>query len=219
MDRKIKKVAIVGIVGLPAKYGGFETLVENLTEQLHREFEVTVYCQNTIKKDQLKKYNGVTLEYLPFKANGLQSIIYDITAITKSWFKFDAILILGTPGSIILPFLKLFRKTKTVINFGGLEWKRDKWNKLVLKYLKLTESIAIKHATTIIADNQYFCDYIKDNYNKESYLIEYGGDHVIKQISNHNDLAKKYPFVTSPYHISVSRAQPDNNLHLLLDVY
>ena len=213
-----KKVAIVGSVGLPANYGGFETMVNYLTLQKNKEIDFTVFCQKTPKKEQLNVFNGSKLKYLPFKANGGQSIIYDITAIVLSWFKYDTILILGTPGCIILPILNIFKNTKTIVNFGGLEWKRDKWIKPIRWYLKLTEKIAIKNASIIVADNQYFCDYIRKQYHKESVLIEYGGDHALPQDKS-SELLSKYPFLKDNYDVSVSRAQPDNNLHLVIEAY
>lgn len=215
---KKKKVAIIGSVGLPANYGGFETLVNYLTINLNSKFNLTVYCQKTKKKDRLNNFNNCELKYIPFKANGGQSIIYDIISITKSWFKFDTLLILGTPGCIILPILNIFKKTRTVINFGGLEWKRNKWNIFARLYLKVSESIAINYATIIIADNQHFCDYIKYEYNKESKLIEYGGDHTSFSKKT-TELLTKYPFLSNDYDLSISRAQPDNNLHIVLEAY
>jgi glycosyltransferase involved in cell wall biosynthesis len=193
-------------------------LVNYLTKEKNTDFDFTVYCQKTPKKDQLKQFNGSKLRYLPFKANGAQSIIYDIIAIIISWFKYDTLLILGTPGCIILPFLKPFKKTKTIVNFGGLEWERDKWGKWIRWYLKFTEKTAINYATKIVADNQHFCDYIKNAYNKESILIEYGGDHT-SQMPLDSSLILKYPFLKTDYDVSLSRAQHDNNLHILLEAY
>jgi len=215
---KKKKVAIIGSVGLPANYGGFETMVFYLTKEKNKEFDFTVFCETLPKEKRLSEFHGSVLRYLPFKANGAQSIIYDIWAIILSWFKYDAILILGTPGCIILPFLKLLKKTKTIVNFGGLEWKRDKWGSLGKWYLKLTEKIAINNAMVMVADNQHFCDYIQKEYDKNSVLIEYGGNHTSKkQISD--ELLKKYPFLKGNYDVSVSRAQVDNNLHMVLETY
>src|SRR3989339_1461609 len=128
-EKKNKKVAIIGSAGLPANYGGFETLVNYLSLKKNPNIDYTVFCQKTPKKNRLNYFNGSRLKYLPFKANGIQSIIYDITSIIISWFTYDTLLILGTSGSIILPFLRIFKKTKTIVNFGGLEWKRDKWGK------------------------------------------------------------------------------------------
>lgn len=38
-----KKLAIVGTVGIPAKYGGFETLTEYITKDLSEEYDITVF--------------------------------------------------------------------------------------------------------------------------------------------------------------------------------
>ena len=48
----MKKVAIIGTVGIPAKYGGFETLADNLVKNLSDEYQFTVYCS---KKSLLEK--------------------------------------------------------------------------------------------------------------------------------------------------------------------
>ena len=214
----MKKVAIIGTVGLPASYGGFETMANFLTLYKRNEFQFYVFCEKTHKKNQLDEYNGAKLIYLPFKANGGQSIMYDLVSICKSWFKYDALIILGTPGCFIIPFLNLFKKTKTIINFGGLEWKRDKWSYLVRKYLKLTEKIAVQNSTYVVTDNQSFCNYLQNEYNLDSELIEYGGDHV-SNLEPSNDLKREYSFLNKSYFVSVSRAQHDNNLHLLLEAF
>jgi len=215
---KKKKVAIVGSVGLPASYGGFETMVYYLTKEQHSIVDFTVFCQTIPKDERLKEFNRSKLIYIPLKANGVQSILYDIVSIILSWYRFDSILILGTGGTIILPFLKLFKNTKTIVNFGGLEWKRDKWGKFGQLFLRLTEKIAIKNATVIVADNQHFCDYIFEEYGKDSVLIEYGGNHTSKKQKSET-LLKKYPFLNKLYDVSVSRAQVDNNLHMVIDAY
>ena len=67
----MKTVAIIGTNGLPAKYGGFETLTNYLVENFDKSnYKIIVYCSKTPKKDRLDSYNGAKLVYLPFKANG-----------------------------------------------------------------------------------------------------------------------------------------------------
>ena len=212
------KVAIVGSVGLPANYGGFETMVYYLTKEQNPNIEYTVYCEAAKKRNRLSSFHNAKLVYLPFKANGVQSIPYDIVSLFLSWKRFDIIIILGTPGCFILPFLNLFGKSKTVVNFGGLEWRRDKWGKLGKAYLKWTEKIALNNCSVIVADNQFFCDYIKKTYNKKSVLIEYGGDHTTNRECS-REILDKYPYLNMEYDVSVSRAQEDNNLHLILEAY
>lgn len=210
-----KKVAIIGTNGLPANYGGFETLVDYLVQYLTSDYQFYVYCSKNNTPNQPKEYHGAKLITLPLNANGFQSIAYDLISILHSLFTADILLILGTPGAIILPLLKLFKK-KVIVNFGGLEWKRDKWPKLVRDYLKFTEKLAVKYSDVVVADNQTFIDYILNEYKVKAILIEYGGDHVLTSF-NEDKLIIKYPFVKENYIISVSRAQIDNNIHMLLE--
>lgn len=218
MPKKIR-VAIVGTNGLPAAYGGFETLVDYLTKYNNTDLiEFTVFCSKTKKSEQLTSYNNARLIYLSLSANGGQSILYDFISLLKVWFTYDRVLLLGTSGALIIPFLKLFKNTKLITNFGGLEWKRDKWKWWTRRFLKISEAVSIKFSNQVIADNQTFVDYIQKEYGKDSILIEYGGDHVENEIPS-KELIEKYQFLTTGYGISISRAQPDNQIHVLLEAY
>ena len=124
-----KKVAIIGTNGIPANYGGFETLAQSLTKYLNREVDFIVYCSSRSYKKKYDSYNGAKLIYLPFKANGGQSFFYDLVATTLAWFSADVLLILGPSAGIILFLNKIFKK-KLIVNHGGLnEWEREKFSK------------------------------------------------------------------------------------------
>ncbi len=71
----MKQVAIVGIQGVPAKYGGFETLVENIIgDNCCSEVRYTVFCSGKDYTTRMKTYKGAQLKYIPlFHANGAQS--------------------------------------------------------------------------------------------------------------------------------------------------
>jgi len=49
-------------------------------------------------------------------------------------------------------------------------------------------------------------------------VIEYGGDHIVKRTIS-DGIKEKYNFLNKPYDLSISRAQKDNKLHLLLNAY
>ncbi len=211
------KVAIVGTNGLPAKYGGYETLVNYLTI-LNTELIIDVYCTKTEKKNQINTYNGSKLIYSPFKANGFQSVFCDMHALINCWFVYDSILILGTSGALILPFLNILKRTKTIINLGGFEWKRSKLNFVSRNFVKLCDYFAITSASCIIVDNQVLKRYVERNFNKKPILIEYGGNHV-SRLKVTKEIKTKYHFLNKKYHLSISRAQEDNNLHIVLEAY
>lgn len=214
---KNKKIAVIGTVGIPAKYGGFETLVENLVENLGKEFDFTVYCSKKSYNTYPKKYKKAKLIYLPFKANGMSSIIYDVLSVLHSLFYADVILVLGVSGAFILPIVKLITKKKIITNIDGLEWKRDKWGRLTKKYLKKQEEIAVKYSHEIVVDNEGIKEYVRSSYLKNCHLISYGGDHVFsidlkKSTIDAFNLPEKFAF-------KVCRIEPENNIHLILEAF
>ena len=57
----MKQVAIVGIQGVPARYGGFETLVENIIgDNCCSEVRYTVFCSGKDYAARMKTYKGTT---------------------------------------------------------------------------------------------------------------------------------------------------------------
>ena len=213
-----KKIAVVGTVGLPAKYGGFETLTEHLVNKKGDEFDFLVYCSKAAYPEGPVTHNKATLKYLPLNANGIQSIPYDIWGILHGLRKSDSLLVLGVSGCIILPFIKLFSKKKITVNIDGLEWKRAKWGKWAKKYLKFSERLAVKYADSVVADNAVIKDHVRLSYNKIAHHIAYGGDHSKREKITENTL-KEFSFLTENYAIKVCRIEPENNVELILKAF
>jgi glycosyltransferase involved in cell wall biosynthesis len=219
MSKKLKSIAIIGTNGIPARYGGFETLAEYLTKELGERYNFFVYCSSIYSKSERRsKFNNSRLFYIPLKANGLQSIFYDVVTTFHAWFKYDILLVLGPSAGFMLPLNRIFGK-KLIVNCGGLdEWKREKFS-LLQKAMVITNfKFATKSSSFNIADNEPLKKSLKKKFNVESEVISYGGDHI--QISKITDaLISKYSFLSGQYDLSISRAQEDNNLHLVLETY
>jgi glycosyltransferase involved in cell wall biosynthesis len=221
MTQRNKNVALIGTNGIPSKYGGFETLTEYLAKYLNEDFDLSVYCSKTPKNKRLKSYLNSRLIYLPFKANGWQSVVYDAVSIIHALFYADVLVILGFSGVFAFPF-KIFFKKKIVFNIGGVEWQKVRGKKALASIEIFTkkwfERICVYFSDVIIVDNQVLFDYVKKTYKLESVLAEYGGDHAIsKPITD--ELILKYRFLAKKYDVTVSRAQEDMNIHILVDAY
>lgn len=215
------KVAIVGIVGVPANYGGFETLVENLIgEYCSPDVEYTVFCSSKVYTQRLVSYKKARLKYIPFKANDIQSIPYDIISLTRSLWGYDIILYLGVSVPV-LKILKLICKGKVITNIDGISKDRDKYSKYHKLYLSYLTRNKIMNPDAIISDNKGIQDYAKDNYGRESYLIAYGGDHVLRSIpvSLQEEILKSKGLKKGEYGISVCRIEPENNCHITLEAF
>ncbi len=214
----MKKIAIIGTVGIPSKYGGFETLTEYLTKYLGKRYDITVFCSANAYKQKPETHNNAKLIYIDLDANGVQSILYDIKSILMALHFADTILILGVSGAIILPFVKLFSRKKIIVNIDGLEWKRNKWRWYAQKFLKFSEAMAVKFSDVVISDNKVIQEYVYLQYDKKSELIAYGSDHV-KKLPLSNVLLKKYPFLKEEYAFTVCRIEPENNIDMILESF
>ena len=216
MEARVIHIAVIGTVGLPPKYGGWETLVDQLTRVLHGKFLFTVYCSARKYPQRLAQWNGARLEYVGLDANGIQSIFYDLVSMLKAARTADVMLILGVSGCVFLPLVKLIARGRLVVNIDGLEWRRAKWGRAAKWFLKLSESVAVRFADVVVADNKAIQDYIVSEYGRSAVLIEYGGDHARHSSCS---LSEKFPGIEKPYAFKVCRIEPENNLDMILEAF
>ena len=217
---KKTKVAVIGTVGIPAKYGGFETLAEHLARHMAHDFQLYVYCTKTKypKAQRQKTFLGAKLIYLPMDANGISSIFYDCFSILHALFYADVLLVLGVSGGIMLPFIRWFTRKKIIVSIDGIEWKRDKWIRPAKLYLWWAEKIAVKYSHADISDNESIQDYTAYRYKTLSNIIEYGADHTLRITPTAKDI-ETYPFMSARYAFKVCRIEPENNIHTVLAAF
>ncbi|MBB5636587.1 glycosyltransferase involved in cell wall biosynthesis [Pedobacter cryoconitis] len=211
------KVAIIGTNGLPGRYGGWDQLLNHLTINLRDKFSFIVYTSSHDAVKGLKEYNGAQLKIVPLKANGMQSVLYDIVSLIHAAFKYDVLIVLGTSGCIFLPFIRLAGK-KIILNPDGAEWKRGKWSKPIKWFLKVSESFGIKYSDVVVSDNKVIQEYIKDTYHKDAELIEYGGDNASPVLLS-SKTAGDYGITALNYAFKVCRIEPENNIDLILEAF
>jgi glycosyltransferase involved in cell wall biosynthesis len=209
-----KRVAIIGTNGLPAQYGGFETLVANIHESISEHHDLTVYCSNKTQKG-VKSIGKTRLFRIPLSANGWQSFFYDFISIFHAIFIADVLIILGLGGGLALPILS-FTGKKLIYNPGGVETDKVRGSKITGRVETMLKRFFdhgfYKLSKNIVLDNEAFFPQL-DVYSDKLILIEYGGE----DSSLEQKVDWKSPF--EEYDISVSRAQEDMNIHLVLEAY
>ena len=217
MNKK-KRVAIVGIVGVPANYGGYETMVDNMLDYTPENIEYSVYCSKKHYKNRPTTYKGANLKYYPFDANGSQALIYDALCTIHAWFHCDTILSLGGDGTYLYPLLKILGKRRIIHNYDGFETNRDKWNPLVKWIITKIQNNAAKYSDVHIADNDAIAPLLKDRYGVDSVIIEYGGDGAFI-VKDDVHLKEKYGLTPQGYYFNVARIEPENNIHVMLEAF
>ncbi|MDC3363318.1 DUF1972 domain-containing protein [Planktomarina temperata] len=207
------RVAIIGIAGIPARYGGFETFVETWMDMSACRESYLIYCEK--KYSRMKSVLGLQRRFVPFKANGAQSLVYDVYSIMHAVLieRVDVLVVLGISGSWIFPLLKLFfPKVRIIINTDGLEWKRDKWSTWQKKVLLLLEYYAVKYGDIVVVDNGALVTYVAAKYGVIPRLISYGHEHCITNFQVRREASEEY-------FLCVCRIEPENNCQTILNVF
>jgi glycosyltransferase involved in cell wall biosynthesis len=213
------KVAFLGSRGIPACYGGYETLVEELALGLVSKGnnEVIVYCRSNYFEDKPKNLKGIKLVYLPtMRIKPLESIIHSFLSSIHVLFRDVKVVFFVDPANA--PFfllLRLFGK-KVVVHTDGLGWQRLKWNAIERKYYKFVELLCKWMANVLITDNPAMQKYYKDEYNADSVYIPYGAsNHDISNTNIYNELG----IPEKKYLLLVARLEPENNPGLIIKEY
>lgn len=215
------KVAIIGSQGVPPKYGGFETLVDNIVGNCSERVEYTVFCSAPDMDTDLTEYKGARLKYVSLRAHGIMSVPYDILSMIRAMRGFDAMLVLGVSGCVFLPLVRLLSGVKIIVNIDGLEHKRDKWDTMAKRFLKFSLGSSMKWAHEIVSDNRGIQDFVRKEYGKEARLIAYGGDHALRDLESKRQMAYLDFHNLKPgcYDLSICRIEPENNCDLTLEAY
>jgi len=212
------KIAIMGIRGIPANYGGFETFAEELAPRLvERGHDVTVYGRSNNIKYEGEVYKGVRLVILPTIAHKyLDTVAHTfLCALHALKERFDAILICNSANAYCA-FIPRLIGTKVAINVDGLEWKRSKWNVLGQWFYKISEWLATFTANEIITDAREIERYYLEKFNKDSSFIPYGAP--TGKVES-KDVLDKFNLRPGEYVLYVSRLEPENNAHLVVKAF
>lgn len=213
------RIAFIGTRGVPANYGGFETFVEQLGARLAaRGHDVTVYCRKAYYDEVLESYRGMRLVHLPsVHTKHLDSISHAALASLHSiCLRADLAFYCGS-GSSPLCWIPRLRGAKVVLNPDGLEWQRAKWGRGARTYLRIAERFAARLPHCIVADSNVIRDYYRARYGRESRFVAYGADRIPR--GTHQELLEPLGVEPGKYFLFVSRMEPENNAHLVVDAF
>jgi glycosyltransferase involved in cell wall biosynthesis len=212
------RIAILGTRGIPASYGGFETFVEHLSTRLvARGHEVTVYCRAHYVSPRQLEFHGVRLKVLPtVRHKYFDTVVHAfISALHAVPRRFDAALVCNAANAPFTPILR-FSGTPVAINVDGLEHKRKKWGRLGRQYYRFAEYLSTLLPNEMVTDAQVIQDYYLARHKTPSTMIAYGSE---VERRPDRDTVRKWRVEPNRYVLYVSRLEPENNAHLVIEAF
>lgn len=215
------KIALLGTKGIPAKWGGIEKYVEEISVRLAAMgHEVTVlgskwYCRG-YRSRSYKSVRVVQLPTLHTQAtdalgNGCLASLYAI------FHKFDIVNFHGYASYFFLPFVRRMN-IKTVVTPHGVEsgWDNPKYGILGKSVLKKAFLLGIRKADAVVTVARHLKKNIETNFGIDAEVIYSGLDAV--EYRKSDIITRKYGLFGNDYVYFIGRIDPIKRVHWLTDL-
>lgn len=210
------RIAMIGTRGVPARYGGFETAVEEIGSRLAAAgHQVRVYCRGA--PERLAEYKGMQLVHLPaVRTKTLETLSHTALSVAHLLaHRTDVALVFNAANAPLLPAIRAAR-IPVATNVDGLEWRRAKWSGAGRRYYLTAERLAVRWSDALIADAQAIQEYYRERYGAPSVMIPYGAP---IQEGPDTALLKQAGYEPGGYHLVVARFEPENHVAEILAGY
>lgn len=229
-----KHIYIIGSKGIPAKYGGFETFVEELTNhKINQDIKYHVSCLSEGTKENFNHNGAECFNIVKKNIGPANAIYYDLAAlnysirdIEKNHYQNAIIYILACR---IGPFIGIYKEklkrlgVTLIVNPDGHEWLRAKWSAPIKRYWKRSEQLMVKHADLLICDSKNIEQYIQNSYAQyqpKTTYIAYGADLTPSTLSDDDEKLQSWyaekGIKTNEYYLVVGRFVPENNYETMI---
>jgi glycosyltransferase involved in cell wall biosynthesis len=211
-------VALMGSRGIPGRYGGYETLMEELAVRLvARGFRVSVYCRSHVTPPGLTSWRGAELVVLPtLRTKYLDTPVHTLlSCLHASRAGYDAALVVNSANALFLPLLAL-GGIPSALHVDGIEKRRAKWGPVGRGVYALSERLACVLPDVLVTDAEVIRRHYLDRYGAESVPIAYGVD---PRPPEETGVLARLGLSSRRYFLYVSRFEPENNPHRVAEAY
>jgi glycosyltransferase involved in cell wall biosynthesis len=213
------RIGILGTRGIPARYGGFETLAEELSSRLAaRGHDVTVYTRTRYAESGLSSWCGAKIRVLPtIPSKYFDTVVHGaLSGVDAAFERFDAVLICNAINAAVSFVPRLTGRTRVVLNVDGLERNRRKWNAIGKLAYRVSETLSTMIPDVVVSDARVIQRYYRERHGVESVFIPYGGD---LPLPSGTATLERLGLEPERYVLYVSRLEPENNAEEVVREY
>jgi len=212
------RVAMTGIRGIPANFGGSETAVQEIGKRLVSRGDIVVYCRRHNSSTPAKTFLGMRRVLLPsLKTFNLDTISHSFLSTLHLLVRntADVVHFHGMGNALLMPLFWLSRK-RTVVTIDGPDWERPKWGRVARLALKISARMAIKWADRVIIDNHPSLDLFEREFGFRGTYVPYGAD---LDPPTSTDYVESLGLRSRGYVLFVGALVPDKGPDILVDAY
>ncbi|MCL4384667.1 glycosyltransferase family 4 protein [Patescibacteria group bacterium] len=166
-----KKLAIIGLRGIPAAFpgsSGIDTYVENQLPRLSSNYDVTLYSRSWVHTSS--PYRQIPVPCL--RHFYLDTGLYTLLATFYALKNHPDVIWYHAPGSALFSFIPRLLGKNVILTLHGIDWQRSKWSHpFNRRTLKLLERLAIHSAHEIQVVSPDLQTYVAANYHRPSLFV------------------------------------------------
>jgi glycosyltransferase involved in cell wall biosynthesis len=220
------RIAMVGQKGLPARYGGVETHVENVAVRLAaRGHHVRAYCRSRFRPRTgdggapADVYRGIELAYRPsIHTQHLDAASHTFLCAAESalFHACDIVHLHGIGPAAFAPVAGLFGRC-VVSTFHALDWRQVKWGRRSKSLLQRGEAVGARASDGLIAVSRLMQSHIQSVHGVDATYIPNGA--TVPAATPGTGALSRLGLTPGGYVLTVGRIIPDRELHTLIDAF
>ncbi len=211
------RIAMVGSKGIPARHGGIERHVEEISRRLvQRGHRVDVFTRayHPLREttcDGVRLLRRPSLHTKHFDAASHTALCALEIAARGGY---DILHFHGIGPGLFLPWVG--KRAHTVFTYHAQDWRQRKWGPAARWFLRQGERTAIRHAGAVIAVSHLLQHYVQNTYGRRAYYVPNGATF---DVPDSDAGLAQWGLHPRGYVLFVGRILADRGLGTLLDAF
>lgn len=214
------RIYFIGQKGIPAKGGGIERYVEDLSVRLVQlGHDVNVYTRPHYTPKELEAVNGIKLVSLPtIKTKHLDAITHCFLASLDVVRRRADVVYYQNIGPALTAWIpKLFSRAKVVSILQSQDYHHQKWGRFAKFSLRLGELVMCLVSDEVVVVTEAMQKYVLEKYGRTAHLIPNGAN--LPTAAMPARLIKAWGLGEGNYIVSISRLIRHKGIHYLVEAY
>lgn len=214
------RIAVTGLRGVPASWGGVERHCEEIYSRLaSKGHEITIYARNYYVNNEVRFYKGMHVKRLPtINRKYTDTALHTFFSVLHTLFTRPDIIHFHALGPCLFSWMPRVLRPSTRIFFTchGLDWQRKKWPSWASKIIRVGEWCAVHFPHYRIVVSKELQNYFSTRYGVRTHYIPNGIVKPQKQVSKR---ITQFRLAERDYLLFVARIVPEKRLEDIIRAF